>query len=493
MEPEPPKKRGIVETILHYLFGNVLVFVASLVSFPIMTRVLAVADYGTFSLIIGTLTICFAIAKMGIQNGIIRLYSEYDIRGEESRREFFSTYLFGMLALGAAVWLAFVAAIPLLGRKVLHIQDLRVLYIASFLIPAHCFFSLVGNFFWARQDTTRFNFSCVFEAYVPLVLGIAGLLASKGSLVWFFLGGVAGRVLYAFVFGHLLRKMCKLSFRAVSRDLFDKSFVYGFPLMLFELEGNVLAYGDQFLVNHYLSAREVGIYVVGYNLAMYLANIVVIPSNNAIQSRYMELWAKSGRGETEKFLSASLTGLIGVLTFIGFTASGIFRDIILLFASAKYLESVSVAPIVLSSLLIYSTYPIYGAGIFLAKKTRMLLYCILLALVVNVALNLLLIPRLGILGAALATLGAYLVATGSILYQSSRFITIRVPLRSVAAFLAAGAASFLCIRLIPVEHHLLSIAVKGSVSLLVFAPAVLLLDPRMLEMGRGMIASYRGK
>jgi O-antigen/teichoic acid export membrane protein len=485
------KRRGTVDTILRYLFGNVLVFIASLASFPILTRILTVSDYGTLSLIVGTLTILYAVAKMGIQNGIIRFYGEYEYRGAESSREFFSTYLFSMLAMGGIVWVVYIIAIPLIADKILGIQNTRPFYIASFLIPAHCFFSLVYNFYWARQDTAKFNLSGIMEAYVPLTLGIIGLILSDGALEWFFIGGVAGRLIYAVFFGRLLRKACKVSPRAVSRGLLERSFLYGFPLMLFELSSNLLAYGDRFLVKYYLSAREVGIYVVGYNLAMYLANIVVIPSNNAVQSRYMDMWAKRGREETEAYVSMSLTGLIGVLAFIGFTSAAIFRDIILLFASSKYLESVAVAPIVLASLLIYSMYPIYGAGIYLAKKTRILLYCILFALVINVALNLLLIPRLGIMGAAFATLGAYLSATVCILFYSSRFFTLRIPLRSAAVFLAAGIAAYLCIGLISIGNHLLSIVVKGTLSLAVYVPIVLVLDPAMLDKGRKMIRDLR--
>lgn len=98
------KRRGTVDTILRYLFGNVLVFLASFASFPILTRVLTVSDYGTLSLIIGTLTILYAVAKMGIQNGIIRFYGEYEDKGAESNREFFSTYLFSMLAMGGGAY-----------------------------------------------------------------------------------------------------------------------------------------------------------------------------------------------------------------------------------------------------------------------------------------------------------------------------------------------------------------------------------------------------
>src|ERR1700749_798868 len=77
MAADSPLKRLMVQTS-HYGLTSLFNMVAGLVTFPILTRLFSVADYGTMTLIAATLTVSVAVAKVGVQHSIVRYHSEID-------------------------------------------------------------------------------------------------------------------------------------------------------------------------------------------------------------------------------------------------------------------------------------------------------------------------------------------------------------------------------------------------------------------------------
>jgi O-antigen/teichoic acid export membrane protein len=100
-----PLRRLLVH-VSHYSLASLLTTIAGLISFPFLTRVFSVAEYGTMSLISATLTIAVALGKIGIQFPLFPYHSEI----ASGKRAFtldqlYSTTMFGMGATGLATGL----------------------------------------------------------------------------------------------------------------------------------------------------------------------------------------------------------------------------------------------------------------------------------------------------------------------------------------------------------------------------------------------------
>ncbi|HBA34554.1 MAG TPA: polysaccharide biosynthesis protein, partial [Gammaproteobacteria bacterium] len=77
-----------------YSLSNILIALAGLVSFPILTRMLTVEQYGVMSLIGATLTLVISFGKLGVQHSAIRFYSEINAnKSPFNLTQFFSTVL----------------------------------------------------------------------------------------------------------------------------------------------------------------------------------------------------------------------------------------------------------------------------------------------------------------------------------------------------------------------------------------------------------------
>jgi O-antigen/teichoic acid export membrane protein len=88
---QSPLRRLFVQAS-HYSVANLLTTAAGLITFPLMTRIFTVADYGVMNLISATLTVSVALGKFGVQHSIIRYRSEITAgKGKFSTAQLYST------------------------------------------------------------------------------------------------------------------------------------------------------------------------------------------------------------------------------------------------------------------------------------------------------------------------------------------------------------------------------------------------------------------
>ena len=89
-----------------------------------------------------------------------------------------------------------------------------------------------------------------------------------------------------------------------------------------------------------------------------------------------------------------------------------------------------------------------------------------------------LLPRIGLVGAAIATTISYAGIVVFLAYQSLRVLPYKLELVSFARYAATGAAAAWLVSQLPVENPLLSAVVKGSLILVLYAGMLFAIDHR---------------
>lgn len=111
-----PMFRHLLKHASNYTLGNGLMILAGLVSFPILTRVLRVDEYGLMSLIATALLLLVGIGKLGMQHATLRFFSEVQAgKRAVGNDAFVSTVVYGMAAVGAVItllWAALASGVP---------------------------------------------------------------------------------------------------------------------------------------------------------------------------------------------------------------------------------------------------------------------------------------------------------------------------------------------------------------------------------------------
>lgn len=215
-----------------------------------------------------------------------------------------------------------------------------------------------------------------------------------------------------------------------------------------------------------------GLYSVGYNLAAYVSDMIIFAVSYTVVPIYVGIYKNDGRGHTELFLQKCLKYLLTVMIPIFFGYIAISRDLFYVLASEKYVSAASFSPIILLGSYFIGMNSIFNAGLYLQKKTKTIMMVMLSALLMNIVLNILLIPRYGVYGAALATLGACMLSSALTIALSSKYITVRVDIRTVVYYVFLSVAMLLAMLLIETNSAWLTLLLKMAIGSLIVLPGI---------------------
>jgi O-antigen/teichoic acid export membrane protein len=152
------------------------------------------------------------------------------------------------------------------------------------------------------------------------------------------------------------------------------------------------------------SLSEVGLYNLGYQTGMVLSLIV-----SAINFAWAPIFYDTARNrkDARSLLSRMFTFYAVVVSVLAVGAILFSREAILIMAAKPFHEAYLVVPAVVVGYLFQGLYFMSVTPIFYMKKTYVLPFLTGVAALVNIGLNIWWIPRLGIMGAAYATLVAF--------------------------------------------------------------------------------------
>jgi O-antigen/teichoic acid export membrane protein len=91
---------------------------------------------------------------------------------------------------------------------------------------------------------------------------------------------------------------------------------------------------------------------------------------------------------------------------------------------SNYLEGLVIIPVILTSYVFYGLFVLFTPGIYIQEKTKYFPVVTGTAAIANVVVNLILVPKIGIMGAAIATLISYVTMAGGLFYFSQKFYPI---------------------------------------------------------------------
>ncbi len=383
------------------LFSNTLIlgigtFGSKLLVFllmPFYTAWLSPAEYSTAELITSTANLLIPLACVGISNGIFRFAAE-----RESNKEAVFSSSITLLGCGLGI---FCLLSPLLGL---------IGYLSDYvwLIAAYVFFADVqavcAQYVRALDKTKLFAVQGILNTLLTILFNILFLV------VWDM--GVTGYVLSVIV-GNILTTLCLViaaklwrAFRPsyVSRHMIKELLYFSLPMIPTTVCWLITDLSDRYMVTWIRGEVENGIYSAAYKIPTIV---------NLVSGIFMQAWQfsavaeSSDDGECKRFYSEVFRGFLSVI-FIG--SAGLIllsRFLTGLLLNVAYAEAWRFMPTLLCAAALEAVVSFLATVYMVRKKSMHSFWTALVGSVLNIVLNLLLIPRIGALGAAVATMASY--------------------------------------------------------------------------------------
>ncbi len=399
---------------------------------PVYTRFLAPADYGVLELIYMTVSLIGMVVGVGITSAVTRFY--FDHKDEEKRNVVIST---AIIAYGGMVGLIVLLLLPFggfVGRVVLQSDDgSRLILVALITMAADIVFSIVLAYLRAQHASLKVTGITLTKTVLTLSLNIYFLVFLEMGVFGILLASLVANLLFAtgMVIDTLRRTGMRIDF-----PLMVEMLRFGGPL----IPSNVAAYlvhsSDRYFIGHYVAVSQVGIYSLGYKFGSLINQLVNAPFTQIWNPRRIE---KFDQGDVEKHFAKIFTYFCTLNVFAALMLSLLSRELIQVMAAPEYWDAYKVVPIIALSYVIFSFHYHFNIGILAKKKTKFIAYTNVLNGGLNLVLNIALIPRFGVWGAAWATLFCFTFKITLTYIFSNRLHPILVEWRRViTVFLVGG-------------------------------------------------------
>lgn len=479
----------LLRQVSDYSLGSLLVTLAGLVSFPILTRVLGVDDYGNMSLVAVTLSFLVAFGKFGLQHSAIMFYSETRAGNNAwTLQQYYPTLLGGMLITGTLVTVGWLIVTVLADRLFFDYPGIVDIFaLVAPLILVRVLQSVMNSILRAREHSGTVAIYAVLWRYVNLGLVIPALLLIEASLRAFFIATLVAEVLVLAMMVVSVLKGQPLDVRRFSTPMFRAMLLFGLPMLGYEVAGVLGSMGDRYVIKLMLGAEELGKYSAAYNLCEYVSAIIVASLASAILPMYLRIWSEKGREKTEAFIAASLRLYVFAAFPIAAGMAAVADDFIAIMASPVYREGAVIVPWVIIGMMVDGAIIMLAAGLYIEKKSRVLMLSLAASAFINIALNVVLVPLMGIEGAAIATLASFAFYAWLAWRFSSRHLAIMLPWQQCLRYGVFSLAMYWLVESVEMDGLWLSLVAKVTVGALFYLALVWLLDPE----SKKMVALYR--
>ena len=385
---------------------------------PLYTNYLLKAEYGVIATLYSYIGFAFILYGFGLDAAYMRYVSSMEIG---DKKQNFSTPFLSHIASSIALTLALLATAEAVASAIglERTGSLLVRYGAGIL-----FFDTLAVIPFAslRMSNRALSFAGIriFHILLTIALNVLLLLGfgmkAEGVLL-------ANLVASALTFVVLLGIIIPQFTARFSMPLYRELLKFGLPYIPAGLAGIALQVVDRPILKALTDDATVGIYQANYRLGIFMMLVV-----GMFDYAWRPFFLSHAKEPDAKLLFSKVFTYFCTLALGLFLAVSFFIDDLVRiqlfgrnFIHPDYWSGLAVVPWVLLAYVFNGAYLNFVIGVYLEKRTKYIPYVTGAGALVNVAANFLLIPSLGILGAAYATLASYAVIAVGMYYASQKF------------------------------------------------------------------------
>jgi O-antigen/teichoic acid export membrane protein len=421
-----------------YLAGNILQRCVSFVMLPVYTRFLTPSDYGTLELLSMILDFVGIILGLRIGQAIFRYYADYE--NKKDKNEIISTALWLVAALNVlGILLISLAANPLATMVFGNTGQVRNLLLFSLTLLMQGFFEIPLSYIRAQQRPGIYVSFSIAKLILQLGLNIFFVVYMKLHVEGVIYSTIISSFLMGSMLGFYALKNCGICFSIPkARQLIS----FSLPLIATGIIAFYITFGDRYFLRLYGGGlTEVGVYSLGYKFGFLLMFLIVGPFAGIWDSEKYIIAKEENAKETFQniFIIYSTVVILACMVI-----SVYVKDLLHVMSAPEFWGAAKIVPVVLGGYLANALLQYVNFGILLHNKTIEMTYGTLLAAAVISFGYVFLIPRYGGMGAAWATLFAFVSRTCWVYWRARRLYNMELRWKSVGILIGLWGGVSVC-------------------------------------------------
>jgi O-antigen/teichoic acid export membrane protein len=474
------KIRELSKNLAIYGLGDVATQIVNFLLLRVYVQYLSQENYGVLALLGSVEAVTKLFFRWGVDGSFMRFW--YDCEDDRSRQRLASTLFFFLLALNGLLLVMAVAAAPWLAQWLgtpsytlaLQLVLLNTFAIGTTFIPFH-----VLRMQQRAREFSLLSFARSAGTLVVRLILVVGLGYGVIGVV------VADLIITTVLLAVMIRWFAPLIRPMFSRQILRDSLAFGLPRVPHGFAQQVIAVGDKFILSFFVPLSQIGLYSMGVSVGL-IQKIFLAAFEYAWAPFYYATVREPG---AERIFSGITTYGVAVLALMTAGLSAIAADLLEVVTHGQYTAAAGVVSWTALGVFFQGIYLMTSIGLNITRRTQYYPVATAIAAAANVGLNVALIPRYGIMGAAYANGIAY-AAQAVIAYQfSQRFYPIRYEFGRLTTVVAAAVVAYVAGIVLPAMPPVAGVLVRGTTVVVVMAAGLWLggfLQPDELRVLKGI-------
>ncbi|MBW9220548.1 flippase [Methanothermococcus sp. SCGC AD-155-N22] len=410
------KRLGLLglATVVNTLMGVILI--------SVFTKGRPLEDYGLWVQVNVSLSLIPGLTCLGLPYTMVRY-----VAGEKDKSKIKETVysIFSVILIVNAILSPLFSYIVI---KYFGGGNLKIVPIFAIILFIQALNMVGWNYLRAMQRIKKYSLLMIVQNLM-IIVGV-GYAIVNGY-------GIYGALLALF-FVSLLMFIILLYEIVSDLGLYKPKFTYlreflkfGLPTIPGNFSAWIVSSSDRYLIGYFLGIKYVAYYNPAYSLGS-LLNFIIGPLGFLLPAVLSKLYEERKIDEVKLYLEYLLKYYLIVAIPAVFGLSILAKPVLKILSTEEIAEkSYLIVPIIALSILFYGLRVIFGQIFILSKRTDISGKIWIIASLLNIGLNLIFIPYLGIMGAAITTLIAYTFAAIISMVYSKRLFNIIIDLKSI--------------------------------------------------------------
>ena len=397
-----------------YGLATVLPRVLAVILVPLYVKVLLPEEYGIYSTVMAFLILGNVLLSYGMETAFFRFVTK-----DASQQKIVQSTTLTSLTVSTLIFLG----ITLLFRNsIANISEFKPEYITYGLLILALDALVVLPFVWfrANEKPMRYAIIKIFNVVINLVFNLFFLLMlpklAENSTYWNSFWLPENKVAYVFIANLiasaitllvLLPLYLKIGF-GFSKTIWKQMMKYAFPVLIAGIAFSINEAFDRILLKYLLPENiadvQVGLYSACYKLGMFMT-LFVMAFRLGVEPFFFNHSEHSNAKNTYATITKYFTLFGCLILLVVVVYIDIFKRILI--PNSQYWEALKIVPLILLANLFLGIYHNLSVWNKVTDRTKYGAYISVFAAVVTLVLNYVLIPHIGYMGSAIATLAAY--------------------------------------------------------------------------------------
>lgn len=411
---------------------NILISLSSLIFIPIITKSFTTAEYGMWAQVNTTIALVPNIANLGLPYTMVRFLS-----AEKDKQKIKDSF-YPMITLTFISTLIICLLFIVFGNSIanaLFNGSMQVLYITTAISFFACMNLMLISYFRTFQQMKRYSLFLVLQSYIGVFVSIY-LTYAGYDIETVVLGLLTGYVSVFIMMAFLIVRYLGIGLGKWSN--LKEQLAFAIPTIPSNVSSWVVDSSDKYVIGILIGSVAVGCYSPGYALGSILL-MFLSPFAVLLPAILPEHYEKGNIDEVDKYLSYSMKYYLLLTVPAAVGMSVLSKPLLYIITTPEIaLGGYMVTPFVCLGAIFMGMYGITNNILILEKNTMILGKLWIIVAISNIALNIVLVPYLNILGAAIATLICYILAFAVTAIASKKTMRLPFDMKEMLKIIAAS-------------------------------------------------------